>query len=290
DNNSQEILVQVDDNHPKVLYVEGEPRWEYGKIRGGMAEEKNVVLVSLLRSADGKYYRQDVENGDELSGGFPKSEEDLFKYDALMIGSVEATFFTFEQLRQIEQFVSRRGGSLLALGGTRSLDGGGYADTPMADLLPVYLTGQAVEPGESQTFKAAPSERGREHPAAQLAEQVEANARAWEEMPAISLPETLTALKPGATVILDAHDVKDRNLTVPLLVEERYGRGRTFAFLASDTWRWRMMLEFSNKSFENFWRNLLRYVVQSARHRLEASTERTFYSKGEPVLIRAELA
>jgi uncharacterized membrane protein len=290
DNNSQEILIQVDDSHPRVLYLEGEPRWEYGKIRGGMFEEKNVVLVSLLRSADGKFYRQDVESGDELAGGFPKSEEELFKYDAIMMGSVEATFFTFEQIRQIEQFVSLRGGALLALGGAKSFDGGGYANTPMADLLPVYLTGQTVEPGESQTFKAAPSEHGRDNPVARLVDQADTNAKAWEDMPAISLPEVLTAIKPGATVILDAHSVKDRNETVPLLVEERYGRGRTLAFLASDTWRWRMMLEFSNNSFETFWRNLLRYVVQSVRRQLEASTERTFYSKGEPVRIRAEVA
>ena len=70
ENNSQHFLVQVDDSRPRILYIEGEPRWEYGKVRAALAEEKNVVLVSVLRSADGKFYRQGVESGEELASGF----------------------------------------------------------------------------------------------------------------------------------------------------------------------------------------------------------------------------
>jgi hypothetical protein len=75
-----------------------------------------------------------------------------------------------------------------------------------------------------------------------------------------------------------------------MLVEERYGRGRTLALMAADTWRWRMMLESKDKSFETFWRNLLRYLVDAVRRPVEASTERTFYGRNEAVRIRAEVA
>ena len=286
DNNSQELLIEVEDGRPKVLYIEGEPRWEYGKLRDAVAEEKNVVLVSVLRSADGKFYRQGVENAEELGGGFPKSEEDLFKYDAIMIGSVEATFFTFDQLKAIEQFVSRRGGALIALGGSKSFNAGGYGATPLADLLPIYLNGAGTK-GEIEEFKAMPSDRGRDHPASRLVEQPDANLKAWEQMPAITLPEVITETKPGATVILEA---REKNRIAPLLVEERYGRGRTLALLASDTWRWRMMLESKNSSFETFWRNLLRYLVDGVRRPVEVAAERSFYASGDPVRIRAEVA
>ena len=111
-----------------------------------LEDEKNLVLVSVLRSADGKFYRQGIEKGEELSAGFPKSEEELFKYDAIIIGSIEATFFTFDQLRTIEQFVSRRGGTFTAIGGPKSFGAGGYASTPVADLLPVVLRGEAQQP------------------------------------------------------------------------------------------------------------------------------------------------
>lgn len=290
ENNSQELLIEVVDARPKILYIEGEPRWEYGKIRAALADEKNVALVSVLRSADGKYYRQGVESGDELAAGFPKSEEELFKYDALVLGSAEATFFTFDQLRAIEQFVSRRGGTLLALAGPKAFGAGGYSNTPIADLLPVYIESENALAGESQNFKAEPSSRGRDNPAARLAEQPDQNQKAWAEMPAITLPEVITNTKPGATVILDGRGVKDKNRVVPLLVEERYGRGRTLALLASDTWRWRMMLESKNRSFETFWTNLLRYTVDSVRHKVEAATDRSFYGRGEQVRVRVEVA
>ncbi|HEY7546962.1 MAG TPA: hypothetical protein VID27_18870, partial [Blastocatellia bacterium] len=241
-------------------------------------------------SADGKYYRQGIENAEDLAAGFPKSEEELFKYDALVIGSVEATFFSFDQLRAIEQFVLRRGGTLIALGGAKSFTAGGYQNTPFADLLPIYLGSEPPPPADTQTFKAYPSDRGRDHPAARLAEQVDASLKAWEQMPAITLPETPSGIKPGATVVLEARSVNDKNRTVPLLVEERYGRGRTLALMASDTWRWRMMLEFKNKSFETFWKNLLRYLVESTRRKVEVSTARTFYGRSEQINLRTEVA
>jgi uncharacterized membrane protein len=290
DNNSQEFVINVVDWKPKILYIEGEPRWEYAKLRESLGEEKNVTLVSVLRSADGKFYRQGIENADELVNGFPRSEEELFKYDALIFGSVEATFFTFDQLKAVEQFVSRRGGTLLALGGTKAFNAGGYGNTPLADLLPIYLNGAKETSTDSQTFKAAPADRGRDHPAARLVDQSDANAKAWEQMPAISLPELITETKPGASVILEARSTKEKNQVLPLLVEERYGRGRTMALLASDTWRWRMMLEFKDKSFETFWRNLMRYMVGSTPRPVEASTERSFYGTSEQVQIRAEVA
>ena len=289
DNNSQELVIDVVDRKPRILYIEGEPRWEYAKLRESVAEEKNIVLVSVLRSADGKFYRQGIENADELVNGFPKSEEELFKYDALMIGSVEATFFTFDQLKAVEQFVFRRGGALLALGGSKSFNTGGYENTPLADLLPIYLNGAKEISAESQTFRAAPADRGRDHPAARLVDLPDANAKAWEKMPAISLPEVITETKPGASVILEARSTKEKNRVAPLLVEERYGRGKTLALLASDTWRWRMMLESKDKSFETFWRNLMRYTVESAPNAVEASSERSFYGTSELVRIRAEV-
>lgn len=289
DNNSAEILIEVLDERPKILYIEGEPRWEYGKLRESVAEEKNITLVSVLRSADGKFYRQGIENGDELATGFPKSEEELFKYNAIIIGSIEATFFTFDQLKALEQFVSRRGGTLIALGGSKAYNAGGYGNTPIADLLPVYLNGNAST-AESQSFKAAPADRGRDHPVARLLDQADTNAKAWEQMPAITLPEIIQETKPGATVILEARNIKNRSVTAPLLAEERYGRGRTLALMASDTWRWRMMMESKDKSFETFWRNLFRYLVDGVRHTVEASTERTFYGTDEAVRIRAEVA
>jgi hypothetical protein len=109
-------------------------------------------------------------------------------------------------------------------------------------------------------------------------------------MPPITLPDVINETKPGATVILEARGAKERNRVAPLLVEERYGRGRTMALMSSDTWRWRMMLDSKDQSFETFWRNLFRYSLEGVRQTVEVTTERGFYAGGERVRIKAEVA
>src|SRR6185295_15377697 len=94
---------------------------------------------SLNRTAENKYYRQSLTDENELIGGFPKTREELFAYRALILGSVEAASFSPDQLRMIADFVSKRGGSLLMLGGRRSFAEGGWAGTPVGEVLPVVM-------------------------------------------------------------------------------------------------------------------------------------------------------
>lgn len=291
ENNAQETLIEVTNDQPKVLYVEGEPRWEYGKMRQSLSKnEKNVVLVSVLRSADGKFYRQGVEGPNDLASGFPKTTEELFAYQGLILGSIEANFFTYDQLRNIEQFVARRGGGFLALGGSRAFDAGKYANTPIADLLPFTLNDvvDAPEMAETANYKAVLAPRGYKHAITRLAEQRDASAKEWEALPPITIPEVLNGLKPGATVILEARNTKTGR-SVPLLAEERYGRGRTLALTASDTWRWRMQMDSKNQSHENFWRQMLRYIVSTTPRQTEVLAERDVYAAGDPVRLRGEV-
>jgi uncharacterized membrane protein len=292
ENNAQDALIEVTNENPRILHLEGEPRWEYGKLRFSLSKnEKNLVMVSVLRSADGKFYRQGVESGSELTSGFPTTVEELFAYQGLVIGSIEANFFSYDQLKNIEQFAAKRGGGVLMLGGAHSFDAGKYANTPIADLLPLYLNDQIEEP-EMQivsNYKAVLTARGRTHAVTRLNEDRNVSAKAWDELPPISLPEILTQTKPGATVILEARSVNDRNRVVPLLAEERYGRGRTMALTTNDTWRWRMEMDSKNTSHETFWRQLLRYVVSTTPNQYEVAAERDVYAPSDTVSLRGEV-
>ena len=137
-NNSQSRLVEVQDRTAKVLYIEGEPRWEFKFIRRAMEQDRNLRLVSLLRTSQNKFYRQGIEEEEELVEGFPDREE-LFQYDGLVLGSIGVAFFSAEQQEDIYAFVSQRGGGLLFLGGRYALGDGGYQSSSLADLLPVRL-------------------------------------------------------------------------------------------------------------------------------------------------------
>lgn len=139
ENNARNALVNVVSDSEKILYFEGEPRWEVKFLRRAVSEDDNLQVVVLQRTAEGKFLRLDVDGPEELEAGFPRTREELFRYRALVLGSVEASFFTHDQLDMIADFVSRRGGGLLFLGGRNAFAEGGYQGTRLAEVLPVFL-------------------------------------------------------------------------------------------------------------------------------------------------------
>src|ERR1044071_3619399 len=292
DNNKQDSLVEVIEGPLRILHVEGEPRWELGKIRESIQpNEKNVTLVSLQRTGENKFYRQGIGNQTELATGFPKSEEELFSYDGLIIGSVEAGFFTADELRSIEAFVARRGGGILFLGGRPSFDGGKYKGTVIDDLLPVSLTGLPVDDANSfaPVYKPVLTGAGQSHPITRLNEDRGANQKTWNELPPISVSEVLTNVKPGASVLLEARRVEGAAQVAPLLVQQRYGRGQTLALTAADTWRWRMRSDSKNNSHQTFWRQLLRYLVSGTPQQIEIGTEKEVYALDDSINVVADI-
>src|SRR5678816_4357976 len=292
ENNKQDALVEVIPGPQRILYVEGEPRWELGKIRESLLpNEKNVTLVSLQRTGENKFYRQGIGNQTELATGFPKSEEELFSYDGLIIGSVEAGFFTADELRNIEAFVARRGGGFLALGGRLAFDGGKFKGTTIEELLPMALTGGPVDDENSfaPVYKPVLTGAGQEHPITRLNEDRGANQKMWNGLPPISVSEVLSSVKPGASVLLEARRVEGSAQVAPLLVQQRYGRGQTLALTAADTWRWRMKLDAKNTAHETFWRQMLRYLVSGTPEQVEIGTEKEVYALDDNVNIVADI-
>src|SRR5260221_1963421 len=164
-NNARDALIQVNDRREKILYFEGEPRYEMKFVRRGVEDDKNVQVTILLRTAENKYWRGDVSNPDELVSGFPKTREELFSYRAIILGSVEAASFSPEQLRMIADFVSKRGGGLLMLGGRRSFAEGGWGGTPVGEVLPVVL--EAANPKYFSWLTARPTPAGASFPVTQ---------------------------------------------------------------------------------------------------------------------------
>ncbi len=296
ENNRQEALIEVIEGPLRVLYIEGEPRWELGKMRAALSRnEKNVTLVSILRSGENKFYRQGVEGERELLEGFPKTEEELFAYQGLILGSVEAGFFTSEQLKNIEAFVARRGGGLLALGGRFAFDQGKFAGTPVANLLPLVLGERAglATVDAAPIFKAQLTAEGASHPITRLNADRAASQKIWNDLPLVSVPQTLAQVKPGATVLMEARraakGASSGPAVVPLLAYQRYGRGMSLAFTASDTWRWQMKMDSKSNAHETFWRQMLRYLVSLSPEQVLVASERDVYALNDTVRIVADV-
>ncbi|HKK92650.1 MAG TPA: hypothetical protein VJ925_04415, partial [Longimicrobiales bacterium] len=144
-NNARELLLEVREDREKILYFEGEPRFEVKFLRRAVWDDENLQVVVLQRTADNKYLRLDVDGPEELATGFPRSRAELFRYRAIVLGSVEASLFTPDQLDMLADFVSVRGGGLLFLGGRSAFAEGGFQGTALEDVMPVVLETPAAD-------------------------------------------------------------------------------------------------------------------------------------------------
>ena len=290
ENNAREALIDVRDRKEKILYFEGEPRFEYKFIRRAIPEGDNVIVTSLIRTADNKYLRQGVDGPDELVAGFPKTREELFSYRALIIGSLEAAALSGDQLRMIAEFVDRRGGGLLMLGAPRSFAEGGYVGTAVADVLPVVLDrGNVQAKGTVSRMTVKPTRAGLATAVTQLAATEAASTEKWNSLPVITTVNRVTAVKPGATVLLTGTD--ESRAERPLLVYQRYGRGKSFAFLPQDSWMWQMhaSIAVDDLTHENFWRQLLRWLVDGVPDQVEPSFASERVEPGEAAQLIAQV-
>ena len=266
-NNGVTRLVQVDSEKRRVLYVEGEPRWEYKFIRRAEDDDQLVQIVSLLRTTENKIYRQGIRDPNELADGFPTRAEDLFGYQGIVIGSVEAGYFTPAQQDLIREFVDRRGGGLLWLGGHSSLADGIWGGSNLVDLLPVTL------PSKKNTFHRAPATAeltpiGADSMICRLVDDPQANSERWKKLPYLMDYQEAGTPKPGAAVLAE---MVGGGHKLPMLITENYGRGRTAVLATSGTWRWQMSQPLGDTTHKLFWQQLLRWLVWDTPGRVVAS-------------------
>jgi len=292
-NNQRDTLVEVRDTRERILYFEGEPRSEMKFINRAVADDKNLQIVTLQRTADNKFLRLGVDpaNVDELLGGFPKTRDELFQYKGLILGSIEAAAFSADQLQMIADFVDRRGGGMLMLGGARSFSEGGYGGTPVADALPLLIDPKtrAAEPTTFARLKVLPTRAGQAHAVTQIAGTEEASAARWPDLPQVTTINVPLPIKPAATVLMNGTDERLRNM--PVLIWQPYGRGKGIAFMAQDSWEWQMhaSIPLEDMTHENFWRQMLRWLVTDVPSPLEATTTTDRVEPGEAVTIEASV-
>ena len=268
----------------RVLHFEAEPRFEVKFARRAVEADPALALVSLVRTAENKYYRLGISQPSELAAGFPRDPAELFAYQVLVLGSVAADLLDPAQQATVADFVARRGGGLLLLGGRNSFAEGGYAGTPLAELMPVVLGRQAT------AFRA---EVGlRPGPAARLARLLdfgpeESLDSRLQRLPPLTVVNPLRRAKPGARVLLSAVDTLGEPLVI--LADQPYGRGRVMSLAVRDTWRWQMhaAMPLEDQTHERLWRQMLRDLGREAGARVQIESMPFIATPGARVTLRA---
>jgi uncharacterized membrane protein len=221
-----------------------------------------------------------------LEEGFPSKVADLFGFEGLILGSVDAAYLTPNQQELIRQFVDRRGGGLLFLGGRDSLADGGYQKSLLNELLPVVL------PDRKNTFFRVSATveltaAGHDSLITRIEEDPEKNVQRWKKLPYLMNFQDPGQPKPGATVLVNA--LPSTGSVAPLLITQNFGRGRTAVFATAGSWRWQMLQPVADKSHEMFYTQLLRWLVTQTPRRVTASTPRQLLADEPLVKLRAEV-
>jgi hypothetical protein len=276
-NNSVTRPILVSDAKRRILYIEGEPRWEYKFIRRAEEEDRTVQLVSMLRTSENKIYRQGISNPSELADGLPVRPEDLFGYTGIIIGSVDANYFTPLQQELLREYVDRRGGGILFLGGRASLSDGGWAASSLNALLPTFLpAGNHNFHRNAATVGLTPE--GVDSPITRLLDDPQKNAERWKKLTYLADYEDAGSPKPGAVVLADMSAGRRK---LPLLITQNYGHGRTAILATGGTWRWQMSEALGDPSHNLFWQQLLRWLVSESPGPVVASMpERLLIDEG----------
>lgn len=295
-NNSYSFLV---DNTEKdaldILYIEGHPRNEYKFIRRAVAGDNSLRLATYLQTGPEKYYRQGIESATELSSGFPEDREELFEYEALVLGDIEFDFFNADQLQMIEDFVAERGGGFLMSGMVDEE----FIGTPIADILPVTLVEEGFLPAHlrggirrgdhptGELFYPRLTRNGEFSPLLRLSADDSENQVLWRQLPELQGVYVTGRIKPGAEVLIEHPLLQYQNQALPLLASQRYGSGRSMSLTTASTWRWQMMLPAADESHETLWRQILRWLAVSAPERITIEFDREFYNVGDEVNVKA---
>ena len=265
-NNTLTRVVNVGSDARRILYIEGEPRWEYKFIRQAEADDRMVQIASIVRTTENKFYRQGINDAKELAEGFPSRAEDLFGFQGLILGSVNAGYFTPGQQEWIRQFVDRRGGGLLLLGGQYALADGNWNASTLTDLFPTVLP---TRPGTFHreedpkigtthaTSELAPA--GVDNIITRLVDEPAANAAKWKKLPYLMDYQDPGVPKPGASVLANMVTPEGRRL--PLLTTENFGHGRTAIMATGGSWRWQMSSPLGDTAHDLFWQQLLRWLI-----------------------------
>jgi hypothetical protein len=247
-NNRLSTFVTVRKGGLNALYLEGSYRVEQGRIRRALDASPDIHV---------DYRRIDARDKPDLSEWFKPG-----KYDVYILGDIDSSVFDKEELAELATAVDR-GAGLMMIAGQHNFAAGGYAETALADVLPVTMDKvdrqRPDEPLRKDQYwpgplQMGPTVPGQAHFALRLAAGRESNAAVWAKLWPLDYAVKFRGVPQGAIVLADAGEDK------PLLVSKNFGNGRVLAFAADSTWRWPLH-DFAVEH-KRFWRQIILWLAK----------------------------
>lgn len=267
ENDRRLLTFNVARERVRVLHVAGRPTNDVRALRQWLKSDASVDVVAffILRTqADNPNARQE----DLSLIPFPVDElftEHLPSFDAVVLQDFDAQPYGLERhLPSLARYV-KAGGGLIMVGGQNSFVAGGYANTPLAEVLPVSIDGSpGATAADVATVTPSWTDDGRAAPLlAPLREVVS------EELPTMPGSNVLGDVRPGG-IVLWAHPSRTTKsgAAMPILAIGDQGDGRSIALGIDGAWQ----LEFSQlaartsgRGYGAMWDGLLGWLMRDPR-------------------------
>ena len=259
-NNSLDGFLTVRDKGMRVLLLAGSLGWEQRALRDSLPALDFVDLQFRPLFTPPPETRKRLWPLRDLVEEF----SDETRYDVYILCNVDSRALWDKRkktgpLADLAEAV-KGGKGLLMIGGTHSFGAGGYAGTPLADVLPVEMKASETQPFEADILKELHINRpiplvpSQNHFLTRISD-TESSKEAWRALPPLVGANRLIPKKsPTVAVFLESDD----EARYPILISTDVG-GRVLAFAGDSTWRWRM--NDKRKEFDQFWRQLVLYLA-----------------------------
>jgi uncharacterized membrane protein len=250
-NNQMSAYLTVLEGGLRVLYLDGEKRFEQKFLRAALNASPDIELDD--RIIDRRNQRMEVDLTDDLRTG---------RYDAFIVGDLDAALLTPASIKLLAEQVAQ-GKGLIMIGGEASYGWGHYRGTPLEEVLPIEMDpveGTQLSPELVDRYYRAgpvPLKPADSHPITRLAPASE-NEAVWQKLTPLNSVHKFSGVKqsPGVRVLLEAPGPEPD----PVLVSGEFGRGRVLAFGTDSTWLWQM--HGFEKEHKRFWRQVILWLVR----------------------------
>jgi hypothetical protein len=287
-NNVRRVAVEVREKKTRVLYVEGEPDWDFSFLKRAFDADTTLAYTFLVRETDGAFtvYGRGAHASDARP---PQSSDEFEPYAAVIVGHLGPGDLPAGFAAALKQFLLE-GGGVLFLAGGRGADLSDWAASGWEELLPLRVTPQPVRGYRMASPHA--SFAGLTHEITGLGEGPDATKEFWSALPPIWLAEGTYDAAPGASVLLTAR-VESPLRETPLLAVAAPGSGRIAVLAGRGAWRW----DFVMRSIEaeawvarDFWKRMSRWLSEPGeRDRFVVRPARMVFQDSEPVEFAARL-
>jgi len=296
DDNTATAAVRVVRQQIRVLLVAGGPSPEVQFLRNALMRDQHVEFAGWMQHVD-PGFRQP---GDRPITRLPNNEEELRRYDALLLVDPDIRAMGAQWPEMIKRFVGQDGGGLIFVAGELFSPQLFEAVDPKAPggdwtrIMPVvrdpglYRSEAEVRLSSQNTYSLDLTPEGRGDPIFEFNADPIRNRAVLTSLPGMYWSFPVTRARPGATILARHGDPRmaNQNGRHVLLASQFYGPGRTVFIGFDSTYRWRYI---SEDFFDGFWARLVDRVGRSkalgGRFPFQVHLGKSLYRVGERVSI-----